>query len=82
MERTVGVLIADPSADPWWDRMPTGPNDVKLLPLSGSPERIATGLLAYQRERITHVQVTLDPTRPDTVEALAPVLECLDRMGG
>lgn len=82
MERTVGVLVADQSADPWWDRMPTGSNDVKLTPLSGTPEQIAAGLLAYERERITHVQIALDPMRPDTVEALAPVLECLDRMNG
>ena len=61
--------------------MPTGPNDVKLTPLSGAPEQIAAGLLAYKRERIAHIQVALDPMRPDTVEALAPVLECLDRMG-
>jgi alkanesulfonate monooxygenase SsuD/methylene tetrahydromethanopterin reductase-like flavin-dependent oxidoreductase (luciferase family) len=81
MERTVGVLVADPSADPWWDRMPTGYDDVKLTPLSGPPEQIAAGLLAYKRERIAHIQIALDPMRPDTVEALAPVLESLDRMG-
>src|SRR5215831_4147847 len=80
MERTVGVLIADPSADPWWDRMPTLTDGVKLRPLSGAPEQIAAGLLAYAQERITHVQIALYPMRPDTVEALAPVLECLDRM--
>ena len=80
MERTVGVLVADPSADPWWNRMPTGDGQVKFAPLSGTPEQIAAGLLAYASERITHMQIALDPMRPDTVEALAPVLECLDRM--
>ena len=74
------VLVADPSADPWWNRMPTVDGQVKLTPLSGTPEQIATGLLGYASERITHVQIALDPMRPDTVEALAPVLEYVDRM--
>lgn len=81
LERTVTVLVADSSADPWWDRLPTenwveeGP----LEPLTGGPEEIANVLLEYQAEGIAHVQVSIEPTTPKTIEAFVPVLEAVDR---
>jgi len=81
LERTVTVLVADSSADPWWDRLPTenwveeGP----LKPLTGGPEEIANVLLEYQAEGIAHVQVSIEPTTPKTIEAFVPVLEAVDR---
>jgi len=80
LERTVAVLVADSSADPWWDRLPTenwveeGP----LKPLTGGPEEVAKVLLEYQAEGIAQVQVSIEPTTPKTIEAFVPVLEALD----
>lgn len=77
LERTVTALVADSSADPWWDRLPTtnwvesGP----LKPLAGAPEDIARTLLEYRAEGIGHLQVCLEPTTCETIEAFAPVLE-------
>ena len=42
-------------------------------------EEMAEALLAYAREGIGHVQLVLDPITEATVDALAPVLERLDR---
>ena len=81
LERTVAVLVADSSVDPWWDRLPTenwveeGP----LKPLTGGPEEVANVLLEYQAEGIAHVQVSIEPTTPKTIEAFVPVLEAVDR---
>lgn len=49
-------------------------------PLGGSPEEIATGLLAYVREGATHIQIIPDPSTLEGIEALGPVLEALDRI--
>jgi alkanesulfonate monooxygenase SsuD/methylene tetrahydromethanopterin reductase-like flavin-dependent oxidoreductase (luciferase family) len=48
-------------------------------PLTGSPEELATSLRAFAAEGIDHLQVTLEPTTPGTVEGFAAVLELLDR---
>jgi alkanesulfonate monooxygenase SsuD/methylene tetrahydromethanopterin reductase-like flavin-dependent oxidoreductase (luciferase family) len=75
VERTVAVLVrmlgatgrreADPAEQP--------------TPLEGSAETIADGLRAYAREGIGHVQLVIDPITEASIEALAPVLELLDR---
>lgn len=80
LERTVTALVADASADPWWDKLPTenwveeGP----LKPLTGAPEAIAETLLEYAREGISHLQVCLEPTNVETIEAFGRVLETID----
>jgi alkanesulfonate monooxygenase SsuD/methylene tetrahydromethanopterin reductase-like flavin-dependent oxidoreductase (luciferase family) len=79
LERTVAVLVADASADPWWDRLPTGQIETALKPLTGDPETIAEGLAAYRREGLSHVQICLEPTTVESVEAFASVLTRLDR---
>jgi alkanesulfonate monooxygenase SsuD/methylene tetrahydromethanopterin reductase-like flavin-dependent oxidoreductase (luciferase family) len=81
LERTVTALIADPAADPWWDRLPTdnwveaGP----LKPLTGTPHAIAEELLAYRAEGISHLQICLEPTTCATIEGLASVLDYVRR---
>jgi len=76
LERTVTVLVADSTADPWWDKLPTdnwveqGP----LVPLSGEPQKIAECLLEYQAEGISHLQICLEPTTAQTIESFAEVL--------
>jgi probable F420-dependent oxidoreductase len=48
-------------------------------PLSGTPEELAEELRAYARAGISHVQVSLEPMLPSSIEAFVPVLELLDR---
>lgn len=83
LERTVTVLVADSTADPWWDRLPTDNwvEEGPLVPLAGEPEKIAERLLEYQTEGIAHLQVCLEPTTVDTIESFGKVLECVDRYG-
>lgn len=57
-----------------------GGNDVwNGLVKSGSPEQIATDLLAYADEGISHVQVWLEPNSLEGLEMFAPVVELLDK---
>ena len=77
IERTVAVLV----------RLPGGTGRIMgdtspaqtVAPLEGSPDLMAAKLRAYAREGIGHVQLVVDPITPGSIEALAPVLEALDR---
>ena len=82
LERTVAVLIAEASADPWWDRMPSDQmrDQPPLKPLAGPPDEIAGILREYEREGVTHVQICMEPTTVETIEELVPVLEALDKL--
>ena len=77
---TVSVMVADSSADPWWDRLPVGDVPPILPLLSADPERVAEDLAAYEAAGASHVQISLDPTTPAAIEALARALEALDRL--
>ena len=80
LARTVTVLIADDSADPWWEDMPFD-NDADLQalkPLSGAPADIAETLRAFVAEGASSIQIHLDSTTPETIKKLAPVLEAFD----
>ena len=83
LERTVTVLVADASADPWWDKLPTDNwvEDGPLVPLTGAPDTIAASLLEYVEAGIAHIQICLEPTTTATVEAFAPVLEAFTNAG-
>jgi hypothetical protein len=48
-------------------------------PLQGEPEAIAETLRGFAAEGIALVQLVLDPITRDSIEALAPMLEALDR---
>ena len=78
LERSVTMLVAGPDVDPWWSRLPSGRADA-IVPFTGGPEALAEELLAYAREGISHVQISLDPTTPETIEGLAGVFEHLGR---
>jgi alkanesulfonate monooxygenase SsuD/methylene tetrahydromethanopterin reductase-like flavin-dependent oxidoreductase (luciferase family) len=78
IEATVAVLV----------RMPGGRGrrqgdygsvDSTPNPLQGPPEVIAEELRAYARAGISHVQLVIDPITLESIEALAPALELLDR---
>jgi alkanesulfonate monooxygenase SsuD/methylene tetrahydromethanopterin reductase-like flavin-dependent oxidoreductase (luciferase family) len=80
LARSASVLIADPSAEPWWEDMPFD-NDADLgalKPLFGEPEEIAETLRQFVAEGVSSIQIHLDPTTPQAVERLAPVLEAFD----
>jgi alkanesulfonate monooxygenase SsuD/methylene tetrahydromethanopterin reductase-like flavin-dependent oxidoreductase (luciferase family) len=80
LARTVTVLIADESAEPWWEDMPfDNNNDLEALkPLNGAPADIAATLRTFVAEGVSSIQIHLDPTTPKTIERLASVLEAFD----
>lgn len=76
VERTVAVLV----------RLAGGRGRVQgdtaqdaVPPVEGAPEEIATTLRAFAAEGIAHVQLVVDPITLASLDALAPVLEDLDR---
>jgi alkanesulfonate monooxygenase SsuD/methylene tetrahydromethanopterin reductase-like flavin-dependent oxidoreductase (luciferase family) len=75
VERTVAVLVRLPGAV---GRREVDPSE-QVAPVEGSPDEIAEALRAYAREGIGHVQLVIDPITEASIEALAPVLERLDR---
>lgn len=77
---TATVLVADASADPWWDRLPSDnfAQDGPLRPLTGDPADIAAELQRYEAAGASHIQISLEPGTVAAVEALGPVLEALD----
>ena len=50
-----------------------------IPPVEGPPEEIAAMLRAFAAEGIAHVQLVVDPITLASLDALAPVLEDLDR---
>jgi alkanesulfonate monooxygenase SsuD/methylene tetrahydromethanopterin reductase-like flavin-dependent oxidoreductase (luciferase family) len=80
LARTVTVLIADESAEPWWEDMPfsSGADLGALKPLMGAPAEIAAVLRKFVDEGASSIQIHLDPTTPATIEKLVPVLEAFD----
>jgi alkanesulfonate monooxygenase SsuD/methylene tetrahydromethanopterin reductase-like flavin-dependent oxidoreductase (luciferase family) len=76
IERTVAVQV----------RLPGGRGRVQgdtahdaIPPVEGRPEEIAAVLRAIAAEGIAHVQLVVDPITHASLDALAPVLEDLDR---
>ena len=80
LERTVTVLIADETAEPWWEDMPfDNDNDLGALkPLHGAPSDIAQRMREFADLGVASIQIHLDPCTPQSVERLAPVLEAFD----
>jgi probable F420-dependent oxidoreductase len=54
-------------------------DDDVIPPLTGSPEEIATRLRDYAALGLAEVQLVVDPITEESIRALAPVLEALDR---
>jgi alkanesulfonate monooxygenase SsuD/methylene tetrahydromethanopterin reductase-like flavin-dependent oxidoreductase (luciferase family) len=76
IERTVAVFVRFPSGT---GRVMGDDSATTIAPLEGPPEAMANALRAYAREGIGHVQLVLDPITTGSIEALAPVLDRLDR---
>ena len=79
LERTVTVLTADADADPWWNELPFGKEDMRITPLIGGPDEIAEELTAYHREGVAHVQFNMESTSTKAIEQFAPALELLKK---
>jgi hypothetical protein len=52
-----------------------------LDPQDGEPAVLAETLRDFAREGIAHVQLVLDPNTRESIAAVAPVLDELDRIG-
>lgn len=76
LERSVAILVRVPGVPARLvSTSPTGAGE----PLEGTPEEIAEGLRGFAREGISEVQFILGPNTVRGIEAMAPVLEALDR---
>ncbi len=76
IERTVAVLVRLTGGQ---GRLQGDFAKTAVAPLEGEPDVMADVLRAYAREGIGHVQLVLDPINLASLEALAPVLDLLDR---
>jgi len=77
VERTVAVLVELPGSSGRKDAYEVS---VDAPPLTGNPQDIAEELRRYARSGIGHVQLVVEPMTETSLEALAPVLENLDRL--
>ena len=73
--RTVTLLVADESSDPWWKRMPFEEDVGQIEPLMGAPEDIAATFKEFADLGIDHIQLQLDSCTVENIEKLAPVLQ-------
>jgi len=76
VERTVAVLVALPGGA---GRVEGGYSKEAPAPMAGGPTEMAEILRGYAGEGIGHVQLVLDPITVESIRALGPVLEELDR---
>lgn len=76
VERTVAILVRLPQGT---GRLAGDLGEAPVPPVQGAPEEIAVTLRAFAAEGISHVQLVLDPITLASIEAMAPVLEALER---
>ncbi len=76
IERTATVLVQLPGGT---GREQGVERDEGVPPWRGSPEELVEALRSYARAGIAHAILVLDPITTSSLEALAPVLELLDR---
>jgi alkanesulfonate monooxygenase SsuD/methylene tetrahydromethanopterin reductase-like flavin-dependent oxidoreductase (luciferase family) len=76
VERTVALLVAFAGAS---GRLMGDTGQEQVQPIPSEPEELAAALRAFAGEGIAHVQLVLDPITVESVAALAPALELLDR---
>jgi len=76
VERTVAVLVELPGGA---GRVQGGYSKEAPAPMAGGPIEMVETLRGYAGEGIGHVQLVLDPITVESIRALGPVLEELDR---
>ncbi len=74
LERSVALLVQFPDLPGVTKYASAG-----VPPIVGSPEVIADALRACATLGVSHAQIVLDPNTTDAIEAMAPVLDLLDR---
>jgi hypothetical protein len=74
--RTVAVQVRLPGGH---GRIAGGEGRLAIPPVTGTSEEIAEVLRGFSVEGISHVQLVVDPITLASLDALAPVLEALDR---
>jgi alkanesulfonate monooxygenase SsuD/methylene tetrahydromethanopterin reductase-like flavin-dependent oxidoreductase (luciferase family) len=74
--RTLAVQVRLPGGS---GRLMGDPGRPPIAPVAGSPDEIADVLRAFAAQGISHVQLVVDPITLASLDALAPVLEALDR---
>ena len=77
LERTVTIAVNPTGGDESAHTFPRG-----IVPLTGAPGVLAATLRSFAREGIAHIQLVLRPCTLASIEALAPVLDDLDRGSG
>jgi probable F420-dependent oxidoreductase len=75
IERTVAVHVRLPGGT--GRTMGDASTTDAIVPLEGTPERMADELRAYAAEGIGHVQLVLDPISRGSIEQFAPVVRLL-----
>ncbi len=75
--RSVTLLVADESSEPWWASMPFEEDVGQVKPLQGAPEDIAASLREFADLGIDTIQLQLDSCTVENIEKLGPVLEAL-----
>ena len=78
LARTFSVLITVDGSIPYWEAFMSDDAIKALKPLKGAPADIAESLRAFVAEGASHIQIHLDPSTPQAIEKLAPVLEAFD----
>lgn len=73
--RSVTLLVADESSEPWWASMPFQEDVGQVKPLQGAPEDIAASLREFADLGIDTIQFQLDSCTVENIEKLGPVLE-------
>ncbi len=76
IEATIAVLVRMAGGS---GRYEGGGVDEKTKPIQGPPDVIAEELRRYAQAGVAEVQLVVDPITVDSIEALAPALELLDR---
>ncbi len=78
LARTFSVLITGDNSIPYWEAFMSDDAIKALKPLKGAPADIAESLRAFVVEGASHIQIHLDPSTPQAIQKLAPVLEAFD----
>ncbi|MFN8594212.1 MAG: LLM class flavin-dependent oxidoreductase [Thermomicrobiales bacterium] len=76
IERTCAVHVQLPSGQ---GRPTLAKSDSETVPVTGSAKQIADSLRAFADVGIQHVQLVVDPITAESIAALGPVLQELDR---
>ncbi len=79
LQRTVSVLVDLPGSESDVSKGGFSAYRASRTPATGTPEQLAELFRGYARVGVSHVQIFMAPTTMASIDAIAPVLEILDR---